>query len=248
MGGRGTRRRIRGDFSLENRRVRPEGGGGVGGGGNVNGGARGANPARFSDRFTVSMNRRTSQRLNAMFGGRRIDNRTIGKLVGAPDGSRISVSSRRDGSIRIVTSNPLFRGTQLRTLTKGRDGKITIRNGNFQLASNAPRLYGLAILARQFATASRLGVSSIQTNARRGLGSGSFNTLARLGFNALVRMRGGREGNRVQLNRLLTSRLGRDRWSRAGTSFLGRLNFERTSIGRDVFTRFVRGLRRIGNI
>lgn len=130
--------------------------------------------------------------------GRELSDAQLVALVGAPDGSDVSISSftteddhgKRE-YISIRTSNEFYSEAQSRLVFK-EAGQTVIKNDLFMVKDSAPAGIGTRVLAREVVAARKLGINTIQTFAARYISpKGTSNYYGykvwpKLGFDTLI--------------------------------------------------------------
>lgn len=138
----------------------------------------------------VRMGKRVDS-ISAGIFGRAVTAREIAGLMGAPKGSKITVSARMtNGSPELVLKGRHADLTKWnRVLRFGSDGKLEMFNVELSKKAGAPKLTGLKLLANQVDTARRMGITRIVTQATGSGSSTKYNghyTWARYGFDGAI--------------------------------------------------------------
>ncbi len=168
--------------------------------------------------------------------GRTVSHKDITRMIGAPDGSSVSISIGPNGTVSTRTNHPYI-SAQERVIRKDSDGSVSIYNAYFRTNTSAPKGTGSRIFAAQVSQARELGVSNIKVSAAGDPRSRTFNgytTWAKLGYNAnlTIGQRASLPSNLSKartLNELHSLSGGAAWWKANGNDFSGTFNLQRNS-------------------
>ena len=116
----------------------------------------------------VTYEPRTKQEVERIF-GRKLTNRQIASLAGAPDDAKVRVSSYGHGQMTLNVQHPQIE-SMTRTVRRNASGKVIIHNDIFKVKpefQQSAGKIGLKCFAREAQNAHELGVSHIETYAFR---------------------------------------------------------------------------------
>jgi hypothetical protein len=206
----------------------------------------------WKDQVTVNRGRYGDALTQGIF-GKILTDREIGRLVGAPDGSTITMTRMLNGELHLKVEHPWV-GIMTRSVWKEGDGSIQMKNILLELNDSAPKGAGTRIFAQQRNQARKLGVEYINTDAigRKGADHNGYYTWARLGYDGdippAVRSRMPaqfRDYETVHEIMLLGGREGREWWKEHGDSFEGYFDLSRGSISNQVLDKYmeIRGIK-----
>ena len=159
------------------------------------------------------------------FMGRKLSASEVGDMIGAPDGSTISIDTL-DNVFYLRSSQTDIEDMDQRLYRE--DGKLVLYNESIVLNSDAPKGMGTQIITRQVEAARQLGIGKIKLFAAGSPGSTDMNgyyTWPRLGFDAKIPNtaaipRAIRETMRDNtMLELYRTQAGRDWWSAKGDGF-----------------------------
>ena len=156
---------------------------------------------------------------------RKLSENEIGDMVGAPDGSTISIYPVAE-KIYFFVRHPNIH--MMDNILMREDGKLVLYNDSIMINKDAPKGMGTQIITRQVEAARQLGIGKIELEAA-GSPGGNMNgyyTWPRLGFDATVRVnvlsripakikRTMRDNTMLELYR---TQAGRDWWRSKGES------------------------------
>lgn len=117
--------------------------------------------------------------------GRTLQDAEYADLVGAPSNGTVKVyAGKLNGRehITIRTTADGYDDTQIRRVYKAKDGKVEISNDIFTADETFPPGAGTRVFASQVATARRLGVARIVTEAARDENANGYYTWPRFGY------------------------------------------------------------------
>jgi len=116
--------------------------------------------------------------------GRRLNDRELASMVGAPDDAIVTLGRGYErGEFGITIHSPLMDAR--RTISKDRHGNVVMHNDIFTVKKEAQgKGVGTAVFGRQVEQAQKLGVTKIETSAARSQTFNGYYTWARMGYDA----------------------------------------------------------------
>jgi GNAT superfamily N-acetyltransferase len=182
--------------------------------------------------------------------GRDVTDRDFASLVGAPDGSSVSVYADPfpgNEKVIVLVSGDGFRAT--RTIRQSADGLAVINNVSIDVEeSHQSKGIGRQIFGRQVEQAARLGVTEIRTDAARADGEGAmigYKVWPRFGYDGPIPdairdrlpepMRGAE-----RLSDLMRTPEGRSWWDENGTTVSLTFDLSPGSLSRSIWETYLR--------
>ncbi len=163
------------------------------------------------------------ERIRNMF-GRDLTDGEIAGLTGAPDGALVSIHPLEGNRLAMKAEHPHV-VQMIRIVERTSDG-LVLHNESFFADAGAPDGFGTRALATQVATAQRLGVRRMETNAARGKGMNGYYTWPCLGYDTAIPLTSLKRGavkslppslsNATRLHEVMTSADGRAWWKQWG--------------------------------
>lgn len=222
-------------------------GGGGGGTAHAAASAAGPTPSKAVVNFTPGTDRHEANREMARQFGPKFTLQDFASAAGAPDSAKVTIAyEERFGSIpakfTAYVQAPELK-EMIRSFTVDKRGQMIIRNTTFATKVTGTGL-GLKLFSNQVANATALGFTKIKTYAARDEKVyNGYSTWAKFGYNAKLtqdvrdalpaQLQGARS-----LHELRKTQVGRDWWTRYGTSTEMRFNLAPGSRSQRVLTTY----------
>lgn len=202
------------------------------------------NPMNTKNLFTGNV---TTSNTDYQLGNTVLTSKDLVGLSGAPDGSRLKISSS-NGSITLNASSNFFAKDSIRYIYEDEDGVHLVLYNALQVLKPEYHGSGLGVMAlrQQVRTAQALGFKSIRTEAAGDFFDPDFvgyYTWPRMGFNALVPddlILPPQLADAVDILDLMSTQEGRDWWKRNGHTFDAELDLRTGSKSLKILEQYLR--------